>query len=290
MKFTKMQGCGNDYIYINCFEENVEDEPLAARLLSDRHFGVGGDGIILIKKGSAADFEMVMYNPDGSRGAMCGNGIRCVAKYVYDRGMTDKTSFTVESMGAVKHIDVQTENGVAVGARVDMGRPAFACKDIPVNLLQSRAVGEKITVLDRSFEMTCVSMGNPHAVMFIDESPRDFDLDRYGAAVEGNTELFPDRVNAEFAEITDRKNIDMRVYERGTGETFACGTGACATAAAAIIAGLADNEVTVHLRGGDLLISWSGDERDSIFMTGPAEYAFTGEADLSLLSKQSNIK
>lgn len=283
MRFIKMQGCGNDYIYINCCEEIVENESRAAILLSDRHFGIGGDGLILIKKGTKADFEMVMYNPDGSRGAMCGNGIRCVAKYVYDHKMTDKTSFTVESMGAVKYIDIIVKDGTAVGARVDMGRPGFRASDVPVVCNTEKAVKEKITVLDRDFEMTCVSMGNPHAVMFIDEHPEAFDLNRYGAAFESNTDVFPDRVNAEFAKITDRKNIEMRVYERGTGETLACGTGACATAAAAIINGLADNDVTVHLLGGDLNISWSGDEQDSIFMTGPAEYAFTGEVNLKKL-------
>lgn len=283
MKFTKMQGCGNDYIYINCLEENVEDESKAAIILSNRHFGIGADGIILIKKGTQADFEMVMYNPDGSRGAMCGNGIRCVAKYVYDRKMTDKTSFTIESMGAVKYVDVTAENGEAVSVKVDMGRPSFKACDIPVICERDRAVKEKIIVLDRQFEMTCISMGNPHAVMFIDEHPRDFDLDKYGAAFEGNTDVFPDRVNAEFAKIIDRKNIEMRVYERGTGETLACGTGACATAAAAIVNGLADNDVALHLLGGVLNISWSGKEQDSIFMTGPARYAFTGEVDVKKL-------
>lgn len=283
MKFTKMHGCGNDYIYINCLEENVENESEAAIILSDRHFGVGGDGIILIKKGKLADFEMVMYNPDGTRGAMCGNGIRCVAKYVYDRGLIDKTSFTIESMGAVKYIDVKVENGVAVGARVDMGKPVLNAKDIPVNCSGDRAIKEKIEMLGREFEMTCVSMGNPHAVMFIDEHPRDFDLNKYGKAFESNTEIFPDRVNAEFAKVIDRKNIEMRVYERGAGETLACGTGACATAVAAIVNGLTDNEVTVHLLGGDLDISWSKNENDSVFMTGPAKEVFTGCADVKKL-------
>ncbi|MDD6729169.1 MAG: diaminopimelate epimerase [Eubacteriales bacterium] len=283
MKFTKMQGCGNDYIYINCLEEIVEDESKAAKILSDRHFGIGGDGLILIKKGTKADFEMVMYNADGSRGAMCGNGIRCVAKYVYDHKMTDKTSFTIESMGAVKYIDVTVKDGEAVSARVDMGRPELKAAAIPVNCSGERAVKEKITALDREFEMTCISMGNPHAVMFIDEHPKDFDLDKYGAYFESNTNVFPDRVNAEFAKIIDRKNIEMRVFERGAGETLACGTGACATAAAAIINGLADNDVTIHLVGGDLDISWSGNEQDSIFMTGPAKYAFTGEVDVKKL-------
>ena len=226
MKFTKMHGCGNDYIYIDCTEEFVENEEKAAIILSDRHFGIGGDGIILIKKGTKADFEMVMYNADGSRGAMCGNGIRCVAKYCYDHKLTDKTTFTIESMGAVKYIDVNVENGEVKSAKVDMGKPSLKASDIPVD-------------------------------------------------------VFPDRVNAEFAKIIDRNNIEMRVYERGSGETLACGTGSCATAVAAISLGLCDNDVTVHLLGGDLDISWSGDVNDSVFMTGPAKEVFTGEVDLN---------
>ena len=277
MKFTKMHGCGNDYIYIDCFKETVKDEKQAAIFLSDRHFGVGGDGIILIKKGKTADFEMVMYNADGSRAEMCGNAIRCVAKYVFDNGYTDKTSFSVESMGAVKYIDVNVENGVVVSAKVDMGAPVLKGEDIPVNIHKDKVVCEKITVGGREFDMTCVSMGNPHAVMFIDESPKDFDLNYYGALFEKNTDVFPNRVNAEFAKVTDKNNIEMRVYERGTGETLACGTGACATAVAAMLNGLVDHDVTIHLLGGDLKIYWSGKEEDSVIMTGPATYVFTGE-------------
>lgn len=280
MKFTKMHGAGNDYIYIDCFKETVTNESELAKKLSDRHFGIGGDGIILIKKGIKADFEMVMYNSDGSRGAMCGNGIRCVAKYVYDNGYTDKTGFSIESMGAVKYIDVTVENGEVVLARVDMGAPILKASDIPVKSESERVIGERITAAGREFSMTCVSMGNPHAVMFIDESPRDFDLNYYGAAFESNTDIFPDRVNAEFAKIIDRKNIEMRVYERGAGETLACGTGTCATVVAAILNGYTDNDVTVHLLGGDLQIQWSGREEDSVYMTGPAAAVFTGEINI----------
>lgn len=280
MRFTKMHGCGNDYIYIDCFKENVENESELAIKLSDRHFGVGGDGIILIKKGNKADFEMVMYNADGSRGAMCGNGIRCVAKYVYDNGYTDKTSFSIESMGAVKYIDVTVENGEVVLAKVDMGAPILKSADVPVNSDKDKVISEEITAAGRTFNMTCVSMGNPHAVMFIDESPKDFDLDFYGAKFECNTDVFPNRVNAEFAKVIDRNTIEMRVYERGTGETLACGTGTCATVVAAILNGYTDNDVTVHLLGGDLQIQWSGKDEDSVFMTGPAAYVFTGKIDL----------
>ena len=260
MKFTKMHGCGNDYVYVDLMQESVDDKSLAALKLSDRHFGIGGDGVIYIQKGKNADFEMVMYNADGSRGAMCGNGIRCVAKYCYDNGLTDKTSFTIESMGAVKYIDVNVENGEVVSAKVDMGTPSLDKNDIPVNVDSTKAIREKIT---------------------IDEHPRDFNLEKYGKLLEQNATLFPDRVNAEFAKIIDRKNIEMRVWERGAGETLACGTGACATAVAAIVNGFADNDVTIHLIGGDLQISWSGNESDSVFMTGGASTVFTGDVDLS---------
>ncbi|MCM1115797.1 MAG: diaminopimelate epimerase [Clostridium sp.] len=280
MKFTKMHGCGNDYIYIDCFKETVTNESALAVKLSDRHFSIGGDGIILIKKGITADFEMVMYNADGSRAEMCGNAIRCVAKYVYDNGYTDKTSFSIESMGAVKYIDITVENGEAVLAKVDMGAPILKSIEVPVNSDSEKVINQQITVADRTFNMTCVSMGNPHAVMFIDESPRDFDLDFYGSKFECNTEVFPNRINAEFAKVIDRNNIEMRVYERGTGETLACGTGTCATVVAAILNGYTDNDVTVHLLGGELHIYWSGREEDGVFMTGPAAYAFTGEVDI----------
>lgn len=279
--FVKMQGAGNDYVYIDGMKHTVPDESAAAIKLADRHFGVGGDGLIIIKKGTKADYEMVMYNPDGSRGAMCGNGIRCVAKYLFDEGYTNgETEFTVESMGAVKHITVYEKDGKVVSAKVDMGKPSLKSSKIPVNFDGEKCINQEVTFGDRKFNMTCVSMGNPHAVMFIDEHPKDFDLNGYGKIAEQNTELFPDRVNAEFAKIIDRQNVEMRVYERGTGETLACGTGACATAVAAIINGYCDNRVTVHLLGGDLLIEWSGDENDSVIMTGPAEYSFWGTVEI----------
>lgn len=282
MKFIKMHGAGNDYIYVDGMKETVPNESEAAIKLSDRHFGIGGDGLIIIKKGTNADYEMVMYNADGSRGAMCGNGIRCVAKYLYDQKYVNSKQFTVESMGAVKYITVTEENGVATGATVDMGKPILNAKDIPVVCNGEKCINEKITLADREFHMTCVSMGNPHAVMFIDERPIDFDLEKYGKIAEGNTEIFPDRVNAEFAKVIDRRTVEMRVFERGAGETLACGTGTCATVVAGIINGLIDKneEITVHLRGGDLKIKWSGDENDGVIMTGPAEYSFTGEVEL----------
>ena len=281
LNFIKMHGAGNDYVYVDGMKYQIPDESAAAKKLSDRHFSIGGDGLIIIKKGTKADFEMVMYNPDGSRGAMCGNGIRCVAKYLFDEGYTNgKTEFTIESMGAIKHIKVNVIDGKAVSARVDMGKPILKASDIPVNFDGEKCVNQPVTFVDRKFNMTCVSMGNPHAVMFIDEHPIDFDLYKYGKTAEQNTSLFPDRVNAEFAKIIDRNNVEMRVYERGAGETLACGTGACATAVSAILNGCCDNKVTVHLLGGDLLIEWSGNENDSVIMTGPAEYAFTGTVEI----------
>lgn len=279
MKFTKMHGCGNDYIYIDCFTETVKDEKAAAIFLSDRHFGIGGDGIILIKKGTNADFEMVMYNPDGSRAEMCGNAIRCVARYVYDKKYVSNTEFSIESMGKVKYIKLAIKNDEVESIKVDMGAPILNAVEIPVISNNSRVVKEKINVGGKDFEMNCVSMGNPHAVMFIDKSPKEFELEKFGPLFENN-EVFPKRVNAEFAYIKDRKNIEMRVWERGTGETLACGTGTCATVVAAIMNELVDNDVTVHLLGGDLKISWSGNENDSVFMTGPASYVFSGEINL----------
>lgn len=281
LNFIKMHGAGNDYIYVDGMKYQIPDESAAAKKLSDRHFSVGGDGLIIIKKGTKADYEMVMYNADGSRGAMCGNGIRCVAKYLFDEGYTNnEKEFTIESMGAIKHINVNVIDGKAVSARVDMGKPILKASDIPVNFNGEKCVNQPVTFADREFNMTCVSMGNPHAVMFIDEHPTDFDLNKYGSIAEQDTSLFPDRVNAEFAKVIDRENIEMRVYERGAGETLACGTGACATAVSAILNGYCDKKVTVHLLGGDLLIEWIGNENDSVIMTGPAEYAFTGTVEI----------
>ncbi|MEZ3420319.1 MAG: diaminopimelate epimerase [Eubacterium sp.] len=279
MKFTKMHGCGNDYIYIDGFRETLENEAEAAVKLSDRHFGIGADGLIIIKPSEIADFEMVMYNADGSRAEMCGNAIRCVARYVYDRHYVNTAEFTIESMGKVKYISlILGKNGVEL-VKVDMGAPVLKARDVPVESSRQSVINEKITVDGTDFYMTCVSMGNPHAVMFIDKSPREFELEKFGPLFENN-KLFPRRINAEFAKMIDRKNIEMRVWERGTGETLACGTGTCATVVAAILNGYADHDVTVHLLGGKLKAGWSGNEQDSVFMTGPAEYVFSGEIDL----------
>ena len=285
MKFTKMQGCGNDYIYFDCtardFPGGAEGERLAAIALSDRHFGIGGDGIILIKKGKTADFEMVMYNADGSRSQMCGNGIRCVGKYVYDAGLTDKREFTVESMGAVKILKIiEGKRGDKVTKlSVDMGSPILEAAKIPVKMDSNKKVIMHPLVIDgKEYKITGVSMGNPHAVVFIDKKPADFPVCQLGPLFENN-DFFPERTNTEFAFVEDRRTIWMRVWERGTGETLACGTGTCATVVVAILNGLVDagEKITVHLLGGDLEIEWSGKEGDSVFMTGPAENVFEGE-------------
>ena len=275
MKFTKMQGLGNDYVYVNCFEEKIENPPAVARYVSDRHFGIGSDGLIMINPSEVADFEMEMYNADGSRGEMCGNGIRCVAKYVYDYGLTDKTHISVETLGGIKYLDLTVEDGKVVLVRVDMGSPILTPAQIPVIADEAEAVAVPILVDETEYQMTCVSMGNPHAVVFIDQDVKEFPLETVGVKFE-NHERFPKRVNTEFVNVLDRHTAQMRVWERGSGETLACGTGACAVAVACALNGLTEDEVTVKLLGGDLQIKWDR-EKNTVYMTGPAEVVFDGE-------------
>lgn len=277
MKFTKMEGLGNDYIYINGFEEVVEDKETLAVKLSDRHFGIGGDGVIFINPSEIADFEMEMYNADGSRSEMCGNGIRCVAKYVYDRKMTDKKELTIESFGKIKFIELSVKSEQVEMVRVNMGAPELEASLIPVESNQLRVIDEEIQVGDTSYKMTCVSMGNPHAVVFM-EDVKNLELEKIGPLFEHHCR-FPKRTNTEFVKVLDRNTVEMRVWERGTGETLACGTGSCATAVASILNGLTDNKVTVKLLGGDLFIEWDR-EINRIFMTGPAKTVFEGDIDL----------
>ena len=283
MKFTKMQGCGNDYVYVNGFEERVSDseKPELVRRLSDRHFGIGGDGVIFINPAAEADFEMEMYNADGSRSEMCGNGIRCVGKFVYDKGLTDKRRISVVSAGKIKYLDLTVEGtdgsagrGEVARVRVNMGSPILEPALIPVEAAGDRVVDEPILVGGREYRMTCVSMGNPHAVVF-SEHVVEMALEQIGPLFEGH-ERFPNRINAEFVEIRDRKNCFMRVWERGTGETFACGTGCCAVLVAGVLNGLTDNAITVKLLGGELFIEWDREE-NLIYMTGPAVTVFEGE-------------
>ena len=280
MKFTKMQGCGNDYVYINGFTEMVpqEQKPELARKLSDRHFGVGSDGAIFINPSTEADFEMEMYNADGSRSEMCGNGIRCVAKFVYDKGLTDKKHISVISAGKIKYLDLTVEDGQVSKVRVNMGSPILEAAQIPV-VAQGQpenmpVINAPITVQGKEYRMTCVSMGNPHAVIYADHVA-DMKLEAVGPDFE-NHERFPRRTNTEFVEIIDRKTVFMRVWERGTGETLACGTGCCAVGVAGVLNGVNDTEVTVKLLGGELLIEWDR-EANLVYMTGPAVTVFEGE-------------
>ncbi len=277
MKFTKMQGLGNDYVYVNGFTESVENKEEAARLLSDRHFGVGSDGLILINPSEVADFEMEMYNADGSRGKMCGNGIRCVAKYVYDYGLTDKTKISVETLGGIKYLDLTVEDGKVVLVRVDMGEPILEADKIPVAAGKEKVIDEPIVVDEKEYRTTSVSMGNPHAVVYMDEIAT-LDLEKIGPGFECHP-WFPDRVNTEFVKVIDDTLLEMRVWERGSGETLACGTGACAVAVASILNGLAKREVTVRLLGGELKIEWD-EKTNHVFMTGPAAVVFDGEIAL----------
>ncbi len=280
MKFTKMQGLGNDYVYVNCFEESVPDPVSAAIAVSDRHFGIGSDGLILIRPSETADCEMDMYNADGSRGAMCGNGIRCVAKYAYDHHIARKPRMTIATGSGIKTVDLTIENDNVLSVTVDMGAPVLTAKKIPVlaDDPEGDAVGLPIHIGNRDLRFTGVSMGNPHAVLFCDRID-DLDLEKIGPDFE-NHPIFPDRVNTEFVKVLDRRTIAMRVWERGSGETLACGTGACAAAVASILNGHvdADHPVTVRLLGGDLKIFWDQKkENRTVFMTGPAVTVFEGE-------------
>lgn len=301
MKFTKMHGCGNDYVYVNGFEEHLSEDkkPEVVRFLSDRHFGIGGDGVIFINPSDVADFEMEMWNADGTRAEMCGNGIRSVAKYVYDHKLTDKTEVSIVSMGAIKYLTLNVENGKVSTVRVDMGEPILESEKVPtdISVLDAlsieyvekggvkalRAAVQTPHMIDdpgtgRSCAFTCVSMGNPHAVTFVDDV-NSSDVHGIGREVEIH-QLFPKRTNVEFIHVVDRTHIDMRVWERGTGETLACGTGACASVVASILNGYTDNTVEVKLLGGSLTITWEGPGH-SVFMTGPATEVYKGEIDIN---------
>ena len=279
MKFTKMHGCGNDYIYINGFIESCDDWGALSEKLSDRHFSVGSDGVIVILPSDVADFRMRMFNADGSEGKMCGNGSRCVAKYCFDKGLTDKTEFTLETLAGIKTLSLQVENGVTKSVSVGMGRAEFSSNKVPVIWDGDEVVNQKLSLSSGDWNVTCVSMGNPHCVTFIKDSPRTLNLESIGPEFENNA-IFPERVNTEFIRVIDDKTLEMHVWERGSGETLACGTGACASVAAAVKNGIcrAGEEITVKLLGGDLNITCSEDYE--ITMRGPAEIAFEGEVAL----------
>ena len=277
MKFTKMHGIGNDYVYVNCFEESVKNPAEVSKFVSDRHFGIGSDGLILISPSAIADFRMNIYNADGSQAEMCGNGIRCVAKYVYDYGLTDKTEISVETLAEIKYLRLQVENGKVASVEVNMGAPILEPKEIPVAVEESPVVNVPVEVKGKIYHMTCVSMGNPHAIIFMN-NVKDLDIAAIGPYFENHT-VFPKRTNTEFVEVLDRNTVNMRVWERGSDETLACGTGACATTVACILNDKTENEVTVHLLGGDLKIRWDR-EANQVYMTGPATVVFDGEITL----------
>jgi diaminopimelate epimerase len=274
MRFTKMQGIGNDYVYLDCMKELPDDPQQLSIRLSDRHFGIGSDGLVLIMASDRADFRMRMFNPDGTEAEMCGNALRCVGKYVYDNRLTNSTKITVETLAGIKTLEMQTENGIVSNVRADMGEPVLRPQDIPVLSSKDIFVAEPVTIENRTFSVTCVSMGNPHAVAFI-ENVRGFPLEIYGSKMESDP-LFPRRTNSDFAEVVNRKEMIMRVWERGAGETMACGTGACACVVAAVLNDLCDRTAVVQLRGGKLTIEWN--EYDNhVYMTGPAAFVFKGE-------------
>ena len=279
MKFTKMQGCGNDYVYVDGSREKVTDKEQTAIRVSDRHFGIGSDGLIFINPSDIADFEMEMYNADGSRGKMCGNGIRCVAKYVYDHKLTDKNPITVESCGAIKTLWLEVKGGLVERVRVNMGEPILEAEKIPVKADKGgQLVREKINAGGKEYLMTCVSMGNPHAVVYVDDVHK-VEIEKEGPCFEKH-ERFPESVNTEFVQVVDRQNLKMRVWERGSGETLACGTGACASAAAAAARGLCayGESIGVVLDGGTLTVTVAADGR--VRMNGPAEFVCEGDAYL----------
>lgn len=277
MKFTKMHGIGNDYIYFNCLDNDIKDPNGLSIALSDRHFGVGGDGIVMIMRSEIADFRMRMFNADGSEGKMCGNATRCIGKYVYEKGLTDKTEFTLETLGGIKVLKLNVSDGKVISVTVDMGKAILKPADIPVLLDGDCIVSKKTMLAGKEHEITCVSMGNPHCVIFTKDID-NLNLEKIGPDYE-NDPIFPERVNTEFVEIIDNKTLKMRVWERGSGETWACGTGASAVCVAAVLNGICDydTDVLVKLRGGDLTINYKKD--CTVYMTGPATFVFDGELE-----------
>jgi diaminopimelate epimerase len=273
MRFIKMHGTGNDYVYVDCFRETVKEPQKLAAPISDRHYGVGGDGLILIMPSDKADARMRMFNADGSEAQMCGNGIRCLAKYVYDSGINRKSELTVETLAGVLHLELLASNGTVEKVKVNMGMPRLRRQEIPMLGAGEQVLGEQLTAGDREFTVTCVSMGNPHCVIYVDEVA-PFPVARYGPLLEHHAQ-FPQRTNVEWIEWLNRQEIRQRTWERGSGETLACGTGACAATVASVLNGKTDRLVTVHLLGGDLEIEWADDNR--VYMTGPAVEVFRGD-------------
>ena len=278
LQFTKMHGCGNDYIYFDCFKQKIADPEALSRRLSRYHFGIGGDGIILIEPSACADARMRIFNQDGSEGKMCGNGIRCVGKYLYDSGLARKEEIAVETRSGIRVLQMQVKDGQVTGVTVNMGQAELAPERIPVALPESEIIGRLVPIDGKEWEITCVSMGNPHAVIFIDTPVKEFPLEEIGPHFE-NHARFPKRTNTEFVRVLDRQTLEMRVWERGSGETLACGTGTCATVVAGVLNGLCDRKAVVHLLGGDLEIEWNEDD-NCVYMTGSATEVFEGKITL----------
>ena len=274
IKFTKMQGLGNDYVYMDAIHQNIEEESSLAQFVSNRNFGIGSDGLILICQSDVADFKMRMFNSDGSEAEMCGNGIRCVGKFVYDKVLTKKTEVTIETLAGIKTLELNVKEGRVETVKVDMGEPILEPKEIPVIANEKPVKNLKLKAEDKDFNFTCVSMGNPHAITIV-ENVKDFDVEKYGKVLEVD-KVFPNKTNVEFIEIIDKNNIKMRVWERGAGETLACGTGACASVVACALNELTDHKVNVELLGGILEIEWSKED-NHVYMTGPAVTVFEGE-------------
>jgi diaminopimelate epimerase len=275
MKFTKMHGAGNDYVYVNGFTETVDDPAALAIRVSDRHKGIGSDGLVLILPSETCDFRMRMFNADGSEAQMCGNATRCIAKYVYDRGLTDKETITLETNGGVKILQLYPVDGKVERVTVDMGEPVLTTKNVPVTWSEDKLINQIIDFQPEKFSVTAVSMGNPHAVIFTKSKYSTLDIERIGRKIE-NHPMFPEKTNVEFVEILSRNHAKMRVWERGSGETQACGTGACATLVAAVLTGRLDRKATISLLGGDLELKWNAAD-NHVFMTGPAVEVFNGE-------------
>ena len=277
LKFIKMHGLGNDYVYMNAIDQEINNRSELAKYVSDRHFGIGSDGLILICPSDKADFRMQMFNSDGSEAEMCGNGIRCVGKFVYDNGLTDKTVVSVETLTGIKILNLNVVDEKVETVRVDMGEPILEAKDIPVVSEEHPVKNLMLKAGDREFRFTCVSMGNPHAVTFIEDNVKDFDVEKYGKVLEVDS-AFPKKANIEFVNVIDDKSLKMRVWERGAGETMACGTGACGVAVASFLNGYTQREVEIELLGGKLNIEWN-EEDNHIYMTGPATTVYTGEIE-----------
>lgn len=274
MKFTKMQGLGNDYIYVDCTQKSIDNPSEVAKKVSDRHFGIGSDGLVLILPSNKADFSMRMFNSDGSEAEMCGNAIRCVGKYVYDNKLTDKSKISIETLAGIKVLDLKIEDNKVAVVRVDMGEPILTPKEIPVEGEKNRFISESVEIDEQIYKVTAVSMGNPHAITYV-EDVENFPLDQVGPKMETH-KIFPRKVNSEFVQVIDKSVLKMRVWERGAGETLACGTGACATLVASVLNGIAERKATIKLLGGDLFIEWS-EEDNHVYMTGPAVKVFDGE-------------